>query len=190
MSLLRKTVSWLALLAILAAGLWLVVNQQTVSDYVAFSTYTPTTEVAQIATDSGMSDKGRFYFYSSHPQIADASAFNKYCERKEQNNPILGCYIYPDHKLYIYDVSEPGLAGIKDVTAAHEMLHAAYARLDQATKDWLSPRLEEAYSRLKTDNLAKRMTYYASAEPGARENELHSILPTEFSDLGKDLNDY
>ena len=34
------------------------------------------------------------------------------------------------------------------------------------------------------------MEYYDRAQPGTRANELHSILGTEFADLGDELEEY
>ena len=35
---------------------------------------------------------------------------------------------------YIYNVNDERLNGLKEVTAAHEMLHAAYERLPESDK--------------------------------------------------------
>lgn len=190
MSLTRRVVSWLIVALLLGAGLAALLNRQWIADYIAYSSYSPASEISSMVSRSGMSDIARFHFYSSHPEIADSDKFNTSCQRREKTSPILGCYILPENKIYIYDVTDVELDGIKDVTAAHEMLHVVYARLNQSQKDWLAPRLEQAYERLETDNLKVRMDYYQSAEPGSRINELHSILPTEFSDLGDELEEY
>ena len=185
-----KIIGLLTALLLFGASLWTVFNWQLVVDYASVYDFTPDQEVKALVTDSGMSEKGEFHFYSSYPKITDAEEFNSACQRQERSSPILGCYVPKTNRIFIYNVDNQDLKGIKEVTAAHEMLHVAYSRLSQRERDWLEPRLEAAYSRLANDKLRTRMDYYAKAEPGEKLNELHSILPTEYADLGQELNDY
>ena len=185
-----KIVGLLTAFLLFGASLWTVFNWQLVVDYASVYDFTPDQEVKALVTDSGMSEKGEFHFYSSYPKITDAEEFNSACQRQERSSPILGCYVPKTNRIFIYNVDNQDLKGIKEVTAAHEMLHVAYSRLSQRERDWLEPRLEAAYSRLANDKLRTRMDYYAKAEPGEKLNELHSILPTEYADLGQELNDY
>ena len=185
-----KIIGLLTAFLLFGASLWTVFNWQLVVDYASVYDFTPDQEIKALVTDSGMSEKGEFHFYSSYPRITDAEEFNSVCQRQEQSSPILGCYVSGTNRIFIYNVDNQDLKGIKEVTAAHEMLHVAYSRLPQRERDWLEPRLEAAYSRLANDKLRTRMDYYAKAEPGEKLNELHSILPTEYADLGQELNDY
>ena len=185
-----KIIGLLTAFLLFGASLWTVFNWQLVVDYASVYDFTPDQEVKALVTDSGMSEKGKFHFYSSYPKITDAEEFNSVCQRQERSSPILGCYVPKTNRIFIYNVDNQDLKGIKEVTAAHEMLHVAYSRLSQRERDWLEPRLEAAYSRLANDKLRTRVDYYAKAEPGEKLNELHSILPTEYADLGQELNDY
>ena len=185
-----KIIGLLTAFLLFGASLWTVFNWQLVVDYASVYDFTPDQKIKALVTDSGMSKKGEFHFYSSYPKITDAEEFNSACQRQEQSSPILGCYVSGNNRIFIYNVDNQDLKGIKEVTAAHEMLHVAYSRLSQRERDWLEPRLEAAYSRLANDKLRTRMDYYAKAEPGEKLNELHSILPTEYADLGQELNDY
>ena len=185
-----KIIGLLTAFLLFGASLWTAFNWQLVVDYASVYDFTPDQEIKALVADSGMSKKGEFHFYSSYPKITDAEEFNSACQRQERSSPILGCYVPKTNRIFIYNVDNQDLKGIKEVTAAHEMLHVAYSRLSQRERDWLEPRLEAAYSRLANDKLRTRMDYYAKAEPGEKLNELHSILPTEYADLGQELNDY
>ncbi len=177
----------LALVLVAAAG-WLWVSRQWLVDVVQFYQYTPTTEVARLAEEATFTQKATFMFYATKPSVEDKEAFNRNCQRQEASSPILGCYF--NGGIFIYDIKDERLAGIKVVTAAHEMLHAEYDRLSGSKKQHIDTLLQQAYERLKTDDLERRMDYYAKAEPGQSLNELHSILGSEFQDLGQELNDY
>src|SRR5690606_32509048 len=87
-------------------------------------------------------------------------------------------------------VANAQLDGIKEVTAAHELLHAAWDRLSKSEQTRLGALLEEAYTKIGTDELEERMAYYERTQPGERANELHSIIGTEMADVGEELETY
>jgi hypothetical protein len=163
-----------------------VINKQSILDLIAYYQYTPTSEVVSIARRTTMNDKGRFYFYASKPVIEKTQAFNKVCDRKEATSAILGCYT--EDRLYVYDVSDKRLDGIKEVTAAHETLHAVYQRLGSGERAEIDKLLEAEYEKLKGNkDLTDRMGFYARNEKDQEDNELHSILGTEFANLSPEL---
>lgn len=179
-------VGWLLSAALIAGSLWLWLERQYVVDLIQYSQYRPTPAIETIADKAQLTDNARFTFYATRPAVESSDAFNRHCERKEANSPILGCYVAS--RIFIFDVTDSRLEGIKTVTAAHELLHAEYDRMSSAEKERLKPLLQTAYDKLATDDLEARMKYYEKTEPGEEFNELHSILGTEFSSLGPELN--
>lgn len=190
-----KTLKFIAsslTVAVMAAGLVIVLQWQKVSDQLAVWSYQPDSSIVALADRGDFSDDGRFYFYLARPEFKSNGNLGSHCRMAEQGNPVLGCYLSENglDRIYILDVDNPDLDGIREVTAAHEMLHVVYSRLSTDEIDRLSALLEKAYERVKTPKLEERMDYYQRTEPGARINELHSIIGTEFSDIGQDLEDY
>jgi hypothetical protein len=171
------------LLALLA--LFIALNRQYVLDQVTVWQYKPSAVVSALAERATISDKGLFYFYASQPVVEGSQKFNSQCDRKEPTSAILGCY--SADRIYIYDVNDPRLDGIREVTAAHEMLHAAFERLSEKEKQALGVLLEAEYAKLDSTELRDRMDYYARAQPGDRANELHSIIGTEIASIGPEL---
>lgn len=163
-------------------------NRQYIYDQFQALNYKPSPEVVSIVDRTSLSDTGKFYLYASHVSIDSAADFNLNCVRKETGNAILGCYA--NQNIYVYDVNNSALDGIKEVTSVHEMLHAAWDRLGQSDKDRVSNLLEVAYESNKTPDLENRMAYYSRNEAGERSNELHSIVGTEISNISKDLENY
>lgn len=171
------------------AAWMLFVNRQYVVDQVSVWQYQPTSPIASLAERSGMSGQGKFYFYASRPTLETAETFNKECDRKEEKTAILGCY--NGQNIYIYNVTDSKLDGIREVTAAHEMLHSAYDRLNNTEKQTLSKLLAQEYQKLKTDKtFADRIAFYDRTEPDQRDNELHSIIGTEVSSISSELEQY
>jgi chaperonin cofactor prefoldin len=167
---------------------WLVLNRQYVLDQITFWQYVPSKDIATISDKSQLTDHGKFFFYSSKPEVDDAAAFNNVCKKREEHSAILGCYA--GGRIYIYNVSNEQLSGVKEVTASHEMLHAAWDRLSASEKERLSGLLNKLYDRIATGDLAERMAYYDRTQPGERANELHSILGTEVDNVGDELEQY
>lgn len=182
----RKTglLSLVTSLLLICAAVFAWFNQQYIIDSIAFWQYEPTAEIEQIAKRTTLTNDGVFHFYAAQPTISSGESYNAICNAQpEQNTAIVGCYA--KQKIYLYDVNDPRLDGIKDVTAAHEMLHAIYDRLSSKEKSAINTVLESKYNELKDDpGYSERMNYYARAEPGQKYNELHSIIGTERSDVG------
>lgn len=172
---------------LLGAG-WVIFNREYVVDQVNVWQYEPSADIASISESAHLSDKGKFYFYASNPTVDAASEFNQHCERQEARTAILGCYA--NRQIYIFNVENPQLDGIREVTAAHEMLHAVWDRMSVSDQKRVSALLEDAYTRLNSPTLDERMDYYERNQPGERANELHSILATEYSDIGPELEEH
>ncbi len=169
-------------LALVVAAGWVLLNRQYVSDQIQVWRYTPSATVATINERVGFTQEGTFTFYATSPDVLGQDAFNKKCPRYEAGSPILGCYT-SDDRIYVFDVQNSQLDGIQEVTAAHEMLHAAWHRMSTAEKETLGTQLNEAYKAMNDEALTKRMSYYERTEPGELANELHSILGTEAASL-------
>lgn len=175
----------ISLVAVAITG-WLLLNRQLVIDQLSVWQYQPSSEVVSLAARTDMNGTGRFIFYASQPAIEDSQAFNQNCTRKEQSTAILGCY--DGRRIYVYNVTNAQLDGIQEVTAAHEMLHAAYQRMSASEKAEVDQLLEVEYSKLKDDkDMAARVAFYARTEPGERDNELHSVIGTEVATLSPTL---
>lgn len=180
-----SVVSVVLVLLLSAAALLLWWQRQYVRDVLVVGQYQPTDSIQRIAEQAGMSERGIFLFYASQPQLNTAEQFNQHCKRQEAASAILGCY--DGQYIYIYDVNHPDLQGVEEVTAAHEMLHAAWNRLSTREQNRLAGLLETAYQNVRSDELDERLAYYERTQPGERANELHSILGTEAGDVGEEL---
>jgi len=177
-------------IGLLAAAGWLVLNRQYVMDQVSVWSYTPSSKIQAIEAQVAFTPKGQFHFYSTQPEVDGSDKFNQDCPRQEVGNPILGCYT-GQHRIFIYEVGNAQLDGIEEVTAAHEMLHAAWERMGDSERGRIGALLRAEYQKLASDTeLTTRMDYYERTEPGQFENELHSILATESRTLSPELETY
>lgn len=177
---------------LLALGfVWLFFNYQHVIDQVVVSQFKPSGEVSKVADEVQFTEKGKFLYLAAQPQLSDRDEFNKNCEKKAEQTVVLGCYLGPQH-LYIYNITDPRLSGVRQVTAAHETLHVAYDRLSYVEKKNVNKIIKAALPGVQKaePDLAARLEIYDKIEPGERDNELHSILGTEAVTLPADLEKY
>ena len=178
--------STLILLASVGGALLLVLNRQAVLDQIALMRYEPTAEIAALAERTTMTQKGRDNFYASQPSLEGSQRFSSLCGNNEQGTAVRGCYT--NRQIYIFNVTDAQLDGIREVTAAHEMLHAVYERMPEAERSRVNELLEVKYQEMSKDQaFADRMAYYAKVEPGERDNELHSIIGTEVRSIDPEL---
>ena len=184
----RQFISGTIALLLIVLAVVIYSNQQYIIDRMTVAQYNPSADVQQLVDRSAMTDRGQFHFYIGTPSIESTQRFNTQCDRREPQSAILGCYA--SGKIYIFDVPNEQLDGIEEVTAAHEMLHVVFERLDQEEIDRLTPLLEAEYEKVRDESFQERMDYYARNQPGQRINELHSIIGTEKQDISPELEEY
>lgn len=176
------------LVVVLVTGVaWVIVNRQAVIDWARLVTYTPNAEVKALADNTQLEQRARDLFYASDPQVQDSAPFNASCSSNEQTI-VLGCY--KAQRIYLFNIKDERFNGIKEVTAAHEMLHAAYERMDEATRRKVDAMLRPLVENMKDPRLLELVELYNRTEPGELYNEMHSILGTEAAELTPELETY
>lgn len=188
---LRRVIYLFSLSSVAFGLVWLIFNYQHVVDQVVVANFQPSGQINQVVQEIKFTDRGRFMFLAAQPELSDRDTFNKYCEKKVEKTVVLGCYLGPQH-IYIYNITDPRVAGVRQVTAAHEMLHVAYDRLSYSEKKRIDKLVQSALLTVEKaePSLAERLKAYDQAEPGERNNELHSILGTESVTLPAELEKY
>jgi hypothetical protein len=168
----------------LAASAWSLPNIQYFHDtYVAWSEPVAD-DVAAIADVTGMSEEGELIYRASTPAIEADDDFTQHCAI--EGGAVLGCYY--EGNLYVYAVTDTRLAGTVEVTAAHEMLHAAYERLSPDERERIDALVEERVATIPDDDpVFEDMALYA---PSQHADEWHSRLATEFADLPAELEEH
>lgn len=175
-------------IAVFAGGAALVMNRQNVLDWWSLQGYEPAKEVKQLADNTAMQGWGREMFYVSRPEVNDRGVFNQNCSDMGEKSVVLGCY--RAQKIFLFNVTDPRLDGVKEVTAAHEMLHAAYERLSSDKKAEVNDLLHKQMATVNNQRLRDLIKLYNESEPGELLNEMHSIIGTEYRDLMPELETY
>ncbi len=184
-----RSVRVLIVIVLASASLFFVFsNQHGIRDYFAAQKYKPDAEISKIENRIKPTTTAKTVFYASNPNVENSEEFNQNCKNHEEGSAILGCY--KSGEIHIYDVKNSKLNGIKDVTAAHELLHAIWERMSLSERDKIGKLLNAEYDRVKDADFEKLMQSYDRTEPGERINELHSLIGTEQLEISKELEDH
>ncbi len=176
--------------AVIAAVVLL--NRQNLFDWFALRNYHAPTVVMQLATQDTMTAYGRKIFYVNHPKLDDRATFTSVCPNNGgEHTIVLGCYHGDQGGIFLLTVSDPLLNGVEQVTAAHEMLHAAYDRLSSKDRQHVDAMLMDYYNHdLHDQRLLDTIAAYKKSEPNDVVNEMHSVFGTEVANLPVGLEDY
>jgi hypothetical protein len=135
-----------------------------------------------------MTDSARQIFYLNQPTIESRKSALNLCKSTE-HTVVLGCYV-PNKGIFLQEVSDPRLQGVMEVTAAHEMLHAAYQRMSLLEQTQLNKQLQSAVQQLQNSRIIQLIETYRAQDPKSVDNELHSILGTEVQNLSPELEEH
>jgi len=143
--------------------------------------FQPTPVVAALKDDLDLTRRASTIFNASHPSVKDGPAFNEVCASANHEVSILGCF--DGRRIFVLNVTHPDLAGIKQSTLAHELLHATWDRLSAKDQNNLKPELDLVFAA-NLATLQPRLDLYPAIN---FYDELHSIVGTEFTELSLTL---
>ncbi len=165
-------------------------NAQAIEDWWKLRGYTPPSSIKTLADEDTLTAYSRHVFYVNRPQlVSDVAQFRQDCSQAEQTI-VLGCYHSGQNGIDIYNVNDPRLAGIQEVTSAHEMLHATYDRLSASEKTRVDGMLNDYYKTVTDSRIISTVNSYKKTEPNDVINEMHSIFGTEIANLPAPLENY
>jgi len=188
----RRTVSFVlaaVLVALSLGALAAFANRQRIADFVAAQQFEPNAALQGVMDKLALSADGDLIFQASQPTLESSQLFSEQCAAviHRESDKVVGCFT--GQRIHLFEVTDERLNGMVEVTAAHELLHAAYARLSDAERQQLNTELWSEYERLSASQpeLVERMKVYADLSDDAFVNELHSVLGTEVDDLSDAL---
>ena len=164
------------LIILFLAGAFLLKSDK-IFDSLRGISYSPSETMLSIRDSLSLTRDGERIFNASHPVLDSRDDFNRDCESFDAEVSVLGCY--SNKLIYVYNVDDARLAGIRESTTAHEFLHAAWARLSGIEKNELIPMLKHVYAENK-DSLKDTIESYDESE---QLDELYVRIGTQISSL-------
>lgn len=180
---LKKSLKWIVLLAaMVTVGTLIILNRRWIGDWWRGMSYESSSEMAMIRDKLNLTEKGSFLFNASQPVLKEKEEFNKYCKTSEETEvAVLGCYT--EDEIYIYNITAEELEGIRELTTAHELLHAVWARMSDKEKRELVGSLAQTFEK----NQALLGGEIDSYDINQKQEELYVRAGTEIKDLPGDL---
>lgn len=130
--------------AMLCLAVYAVLQSSWLLDTLKGIGYEPDATVAAIEADLELTDTGRRIFAATRPTVEGSEEFNEHCDSHDAEVSLLGCYA--DGRIYIYEIALAQLAPANKVTAAHELLHAAWERMGASERRQVSEWLQQLYA--------------------------------------------
>jgi len=145
-------------------------------------------EIIELARETSMSRRGLELFATNAPAIEEKNDFAADCPLPEGDAAfVLGCYFSVTHDIAILRIDRLDIIGAMPVTAAHEMLHAAYDGLTPSKRAQIDTMVDEFIFTTPQPRLEKSLVLYSESD---RADELHSLLGTEVRVLSPELERY
>lgn len=184
----KRTALFIISCLFIAAGLIVYIQRQWIKDvYIVYSTDL-NTDTQRLAKNIDLTEDAQFLFEASQTELQDAASFRTSCKGLERQGIVLGCYA--KQRIYIYDVTDKRLSGVREVTAAHELLHAVYERLPVKERERINQLLLKQAESSSSDQIKDTLELYKDLDKDEYLNELHSIVGTQLSGISKELETY
>ena len=181
-SVLKKTIILaIVICLIVCLAVIAVLKRNLIRDFFRGLSYKPTAEMTALKSNLDLTDSGSLIFNASWPELNEKDDFNNNCRTIEASTAILGCFT--DEKIYVYNITDKRLDGIREATLAHELLHAVYTRMDESERESLKTLLDQVYKSNK-EVLGDELDIYPEEE---QYEELYVRAGTEIAKLPAEL---
>lgn len=162
-------------------GISIALNYGTIKDIIVGMGYRPSSEMSEIRANLELANTGYRIFNATMPALMEKEEFNQNCRERESETAILGCY--KDDRVYVYNIVNDELSGIRELASAHELLHAVYDRMSATDKRSFEGILDEVYQQNK-DILGEEVELYDESE---KKEEIYVRAGTEIKELPEKL---
>lgn len=173
----RHYLGWAVLVILAVIAVIIFLNRAWFYDWYRGITYRPVAEMAAIRDKLDLTGRGEFLFNAAQPELNTATEFNGNCRQDESEVAVLGCYTTGN--IYIYNITDDKLDGIRELTTAHELLHVVWARMSEDEKAALVEPLTRTFEANQS-LLEEEIDQYDISE---RQEELYVRAGTEIKDL-------
>lgn len=176
----RRKIDLIVLLLVLVSGFLALKNARAIGDWWHAQRYDPPAEIAKLADDAGMNERGKKLFFRFSPQLLSEERLTEVCSGEK-----LGCV--EGRFLYLLGFQTDEEYNRTIVSAAHEMLHVAYSRLSEEEIQRLEELLDAELQKPSTVEVVKQLAAYPEAD---YFNEAHSFIGSEIPAVQAELEEH
>ena len=173
---------WVVLIIVVGLIALVIIKREWICDFWRGVSYEPSDEIVRIREELDLADYGAFLFNASQPVLSSRDEFNEKCRfERDEEEAILGCY--SDKDIYVYNITDKELDGVRECTMAHELLHAVWRRMNENEQSEYEDLLSLVYEQNK-EFLKDELDVYGVHE---RAEELYVRAGTEVKSLPTEL---
>jgi hypothetical protein len=161
----------------------------------------PPAPIVDIMDRTTMTAAARTLFLAARPRIETKAELANHC-RSTSGVHTLGCFRVVQEcgghdaagctttQIHLLQIDRADVSDLIYVSAAHEMLHAAYEKIPEGDRQQLDRQLDAALGQLEKCRVDTNLSAYAGRSPAEMKSELHSVLATEFAVLPPGLQEH
>lgn len=185
----KKLISAFILILVVGGGLFAWNNKWEIHDRWTSKAYQVTEDSSEVLADLNLTSHGELVYKASRTEVDDKTNFKTRCpvDRYEEAS-VLGCY--SARRIYVLKVDEPRLAGVEEVTAAHELLHAQFERMSLSEKAKVESLLSSWRPSVQDEETNKLVEAYRKnlGEGEDLNNEIFAIYGTQLEVVSPELD--
>ncbi len=166
-------------LGLIALSAWGVSNVAMIRDWLVVGKVAGSAQLDAYIAGAGLSASGSFYLLAAKPTLHTPETFDDACPVREAGIAALGCYSTETDTIHLLDVADDTFTTLKPVVAAHEALHAIWARFDSQERVSVAAEVEKSFASVLDPAMLSRLAPYEALLPSQRDGELFAILGTE-----------
>lgn len=170
-------------LAVAILAVYVLGQQWFVRDWWKGLWFRPSERVAEMVEELELTSAGERILMATQPAVETSEGFNTHCDSTKTEVSLLGCYA--EGKIYVYEVTRAELVDSNKVTMAHELLHAAWARMGSSERAAVTELLKQVQEE-NAEWFAAELDSYDEKE---RIEEVYTRAGTKLRDLPEKLEE-
>jgi len=167
---------------------WVVLSSWPVQDFWHSLGYEPTAAVQEIYDELELTEQGRSIFKGVRPVLEGSEPFNAHCDSHDLEVALLGCYA--GGQIYVYEITNSELVDANKVTMAHELLHAAWLRMNDRERQRVIELMDQVAEANTEEWQKEELEAYAEKEPEVLIEEKYTRIGTKVRDLPEELEQH
>jgi hypothetical protein len=176
-------------IGVIAGVVWGSTNVTAIRDWLVVGKVAESAQIERYVAESGLSPVGRFFLLAAKPTLHSPDTFAEACPIREAGIAVLGCYSVADDTIHLLDITDDALTTLEPVVAAHEALHAIWARLGPIERSAIATEIEKTFTSVVDPALLGRLAPYENMPAAERDSELFALLGTEANTVTPGLED-
>lgn len=171
--------------SLLTIASWYLMTSWTVRDIWHGIGYEPSAGVQDIHDQLELTDRGQRIFRGARPALEGSEAFNQHCDSHSTEVALLGCYT--DGQIYVYEITNRDLVDANKVTMAHELLHAAWLRMDDNERKHVTELMNQVAEANTPEWQETELSAYDGQTSEVLIEEKYTRIGTKIRDLPEEL---